>query len=67
MVNKAGVDISGEVGAITYTSDDPSVFTVDGSGTVTAVALGTSKVIITVAANDLYEEVTAEVSILVRP
>ena len=67
VVNKAGVDISGEVGAITYTSDDPSVFTVDGSGTVTAVALGTSKVIITVAANDLYEAVTAEVSILVRP
>lgn len=51
--------------AMTYTSSDPAVATVDANGLVTAVAAGNCKVTIATAATDEYNAATAEVAIVV--
>jgi len=54
-------------GAITYTSSDPSVATVDNSGTVTIYKAGTTTITATKAADNDYEQATAMYTLTVTP
>ena len=65
--DKAGNDISAEVGAITFSSANDSVFTVDSDGKVTPVGPGRANLTISVAGNDNYESVEETAEIVVRP
>lgn len=47
VVNPSGNTVNGDAWAITFTSGDPSVFTVNSSGVVTAVAPGTATLTLT--------------------
>ncbi|MCD7886006.1 MAG: Ig-like domain-containing protein, partial [Clostridiales bacterium] len=53
-------------GAITYTSSDESVATVDANGKVTIVGAGTATITATAAATDNYTEATASYTLTVE-
>lgn len=55
-----GATVTGYTGALTYTSDDTSIATVDAAGTVTGVKAGTA--VITVAAGSVKTNVAVVVS-----
>lgn len=52
-------------GALTYTSNNPSVATVDSDGTVTVVGAGTAVITVTAAATELAPSVSQTVTVSV--
>lgn len=53
-------------GAVTYTSSDPSVATVDEFGLVTGIAGGTATITVTKAADSLYDEASDSYALTVE-
>ena len=62
------VEPTGAQGDLSYTSDTPSVCTVEGlTGQLTIVGAGICTIKVSAAATDNYEEATAQVSLTVNP
>ncbi len=65
VVKSAQVNVTSKTGAVTFSTDNSKVATVDANGVITAVGKGTAEISAVVAQNDTYAQQTVKIPVAV--